>query len=189
MTIKLTTEDGTDLCSLLSPEIDNNRSRIANWCKEDEYCSEIFHQKERINMTTFFYLTEYIIRSYGGNINGPLLSLFCNQPMNLEYLQKTTWIMTLLSHRSDGHPLPMPNHKLVINKNTQEFKYECEADENCNESGKNLTIIYIIFSFILAAVLIGTCISLYKLKLSFINLNHVFPTGAASALSSILFGK
>ena len=189
MTIRLTNENGEDLCSNLSSEIDTTRSTILKWCKEDEYCSEIFHQQERVNATIFAYLTEYIIRKYQGDINGPLLSMFCNQPMNLEYLQKTTWMTTLLSQRSEGHPLPMPNHRLIINRNTMEFKYECEEDENCNESGKDLINIFIVFAFILAAASIAACVGIYKLKTSFVHLQNIFPHGTANALSSIIFGK
>lgn len=189
MTIKLTDENGVDLCSTLSPEIDRNRSNIIKWCKEDDYCAEIFHQKEKANITIFAYLTEYIIRKYNGDLNGPLLALFCSQPMDLEYLRKELWILTLLAKRTDGHPLQMPNHRLVISSNTLQVKYECMENENCDENGKDLTIIYIIFAFILATTALGACINSIKLIRSYVDLTKIFPRETSHILGSLLSGR
>ena len=51
--VKLVTEDGTNACSILSPELDVHRHTIIDYCIKNKYCSEIFHQSERKNLTIF----------------------------------------------------------------------------------------------------------------------------------------
>jgi hypothetical protein len=189
MTLRLVSEDGTDVCDQLHAQIASSREVIANWCAEDSLCADVFHQDEGVNMTVFTYLAESTIRRYGGNLNMPLMRAFCGGDTTLEDVQKMLWTNLLLAQRSENQIICGINERLVVNHQSLSTKCECMEDQDCSGNESQTTAIIIMFAFILAAVAIGTCVSLLKFRNGIVSLEKVLPGMTGSVLSTMVSGK